>query len=244
MHFSHNMKPIYRTFSFEKSLDSVERTLDKENTWVLERDNLSDSDEEIEGKVIFAYCTVIYIDLRVKQDLTDLPKRILYGKEYQCIINQVCSLLGSIKLCHEVKVNENKIYGIFDTRYKYNIDDIIALVAKLNSLLKAINFKFSTRNFPTIKWGIGVDYNRISLFTVLEEGNAKIWTGPALQTAKRLASYGNMGYLDKTIMISDLLFTNMNPDNRELFKINEEHDCYHGNIVDIEMEEWLKKNNV
>ena len=219
------MKPIYRTYSFEESLDSVEKILDKENTWVLERDNLPDSVEEIEGKVIFAYCTVIYIDLRVKQDLTDLPKRILYAKEYECIINQVCSLLGS-------------------TRYKYNIDDVIALVAKLNSLLKSINFKFSTRNFPTIKWGIGVDYNRISLFSIPDEGNVKIWTGPALRTAKRLASYGNMGYLDKTIMISDLLFANMNADNRELFKINEEHDCYHGNIVDSEMEEWLKKNNV
>lgn len=238
------MIPIYKTFSFEESLASIEKTMDQENDSVLERDNLPDSSDEMDGKVMFAYCSVIYIDIRMKQDLTDLTKRIVYGKEYQCIITQVCSLLGSIKLCHEVTVNENKIYGIFDTRYKYNIDEVIALVAKLNSLLKAINFKFSTRNFPTIKWGIGVDYNRISLFSIPEEGNVKIWTGPALRIAKRLASYGNMGYLDKTIMISDLLFTNMNADNRNLFKINEEHDCYHGNIVDTEMEEWLKKNNV
>ena len=238
------MKPKCKTYSFKESLAAIEETIGKDDCFILERNNLPEHSDGIEEKVIFAYCTVVYIDLRIKQDFTDLTKRVVYGKEYQCIISQVCSLLGAITLCHEVKVCDSAIYGIYDTRYKYNIDEVINLVAKVNSLFKTMNFKFSDQGLPMIRWGIGVDYNRISLFSIQDEGNVKIWTGPALRTAKRLASYGNMGYLDKAIMISDLLFTNMNADNRNLFKINEEHDCYHGNIVDCEMEEWLKKNNV
>ena len=93
------MKPIYKTYSFEDSLVSMDKVLDKGNDYsVLERDNLPDFADDIDGKVIFAYCTVVYIDLRMKQDLTDLPKRILYGKEYQCIISQVCCLLCSSAL--------------------------------------------------------------------------------------------------------------------------------------------------
>lgn len=89
------MKPRYKSFSFKESLASIEKTIDKENNFVLERDNLPDSSDEMDGKVIFAYCSVIYIDLQMKQDLTDLTKRIIYGKEYQSIITQVCALLSA-----------------------------------------------------------------------------------------------------------------------------------------------------
>lgn len=73
---------------------------------------------------------------------------------------------------------------------------------------------------------------------------SRAFLGPVLKNATRLASYGNKTYFDNPIMISEIFYSNLNDDNKKLFRNNAEHDCYHGNIINVEMDEWYKKNNV
>lgn len=240
------MKPTYKVYSFEESLREMDLILDGDVTTVTEQNALPDDSENIVQKSLYAYCSVIYVDIRVMQDWMDANKRILYAKFYRSLVTQVCSLFESTKLCQDINSSDSAIWGIFDTRYKNDINELITLVAQLNSLLKTLNFKMSKRQWPTFRWGIGVCYDRILLFDVKGESDtiSRAFFGPVLKNATRLASYGNKTYFDSPIMISEIFYSNLNDDNKKLFRNNAEHDCYHGNIINVEMDEWYKKNNV
>lgn len=241
-----SMKSIFTTFSFEKSLDELDKILDDDRTDVEELNSLPDETEERYEKTLYAFCSVIYVDIRMKSDWTDANKRTMYAKIYRSLVTQLISLFESCKLCYDINNNEKAIWAIFDTKYKRSIDEVISLVAQVNSLLKTLNFKISKREWPTISWGIGVAYDRALLIGVKDTATSysHLFWGPVLKKAARLASYGNQTYFDNPIMISDIFYSNLNEEYKKLFTDNKEHDCYHGNIVNIEMDEWYKKNNV
>ena len=240
------MKPIFKTFSFEKSLDDLDKILDDNRTGVEEQNSLPNETEDRHEKTIYAYCSVIYVDIRMKNDWTDANKRTIYAKIYRSIVTQLISLFESCKLCNNINNNEKAIWAIFDTKYKRSIDEVISLVAQVNSLLKTLNFQISKRQWPTIVWGIGVAYERALLIGVEDAATlySYLFFGPVLKKAARLASYGNQTYFDNPIMISDIFYSNLNDEYKKLFTDNKEHDCYHGNIINVEMDEWYKKNNV
>ena len=193
---------------------------------------------------MYAYSTVICINLRIKQDFSDLSKRIIYAKEYKCIVQQIYSLIRSCKLCRELQFDENVFWGVFDTRYKNNIDEIVTLVKQLHGMLKVLFFLLSKKGFPLFEWGIGVDYNRILLFDVDMNSLKPMFLGPVLQNAIKLAKCGNQNYFDNPIMISGTFYSNMNVENQKMFCWNTEHNCYHGSIVDATMDKWLKRKKV
>lgn len=240
------MKPIFKTFSFEKSLDDLDKILDDNRTGVEEQNSLPNETEDRHEKTIYAYCSVIYVDIRMKNDWIDANKRTIYAKIYRSIVTQLISLFESCKLCNNINNNEKAIWAIFDTKFKRSIDEVISLVAQVNSLLKTLNFKISKRQWPTIVWGIGVAYDRALLIGVEDPTTSYsyLFFGPVLKKAARLASYGNQTYFDNPIMISDIFYSNLNDEYKNLFTDNKEHDCYHGNIINVEMDEWYKKNNV
>ena len=240
------MKPIFKTFSFEKSLDDLDKILDDDCTGVEEQNSLPSETEERHEKTFYAYCSVIYVDIRMNNDWTDVNKRIIYAKIYRSLATQLISLFESSKLCYDINNNEKAIWAIFDTKYKSCIDEVISLVAQVNSLLKTLNFKISKRQWTTIAWGIGVAYDRALLIGVNDTAASYsyLFWGPVLKKAARLASYGNQTYFDNPIMISGVYYSNLNDEYKKLFTENKEYDCYHGNIINIEMDEWYKKNNV
>lgn len=240
------MKPIFKTFSFEKSLADLDKMLDDNRTDVEEINSLPEESDETCEKSLYAYCSVIYVDIRMKNDWTNATKRTIYAKIYRSLVSQLISLFESCMLCYDINNNEKAIWAIFNTKYKRNIDDVISLVAQVNSLLKTLNLIISKRQWPTIAWGIGVSYDRALLIDVLDFNNScgHLFFGPVLKKAARLASYGNQTYYDSPVMISDILYSNINDENKGLFEYNVEHDCYHGNIINVEMDEWYKKNNV
>ena len=72
------MKPTFKTFSFEKSLDDLDKILDDNRIGVEEQNSLPDETEERLAEALYAYCSVIYIDIRMKNDWTDANKRTIY----------------------------------------------------------------------------------------------------------------------------------------------------------------------
>lgn len=240
------MKPVFKTFSFEKSLADLDKMLDDNRAGVEELNSLPEDPEETCKKTLYAYCSVIYVDIRMKNDWIDATKRTIYAKVYRSLVSQLISLFESCKLCYDINNNEKAIWAIFNTKYKRNIDEVISLVAQVNSMLKTLNFKISKRQWPSIAWGIGVSYDRALLIYVKDGINScgHLFLGPVLKTAARLASYGNQTYFDSPIMISDIFYSNLNDEHKKLFTDNKEHNCYQGNIINIEMDEWYKKNNV
>lgn len=74
------MKPIFKTFSFEKSLADLDKMLDDNRTDVEEINSLPEESDETCEKSLYAYCSVIYVDIRMKNDWTNATKRTISDK--------------------------------------------------------------------------------------------------------------------------------------------------------------------
>jgi hypothetical protein len=53
---------------------------------------------------------------------------------------------------------------------------------------------------------------------------------------------GNASYSDKTFMVGNVFYNNLNDDNKDLLSYHPARDCYHGEVVNTVMDEWYKEN--
>ena len=72
--------------------------------------------------------------------------------------------------------------------------------------------------------------------------NDVVWMGDVVNSASNLCNYGNQTFNDRETMISSSIYSNLNDHNKSLFAYNYNRRCYHGNIVNLDMDDWLKKN--
>jgi hypothetical protein len=69
-----------------------------------------------------------------------------------------------------------------------------------------------------------------------------VWLGKLVGEAAALCSHGNKTYSDFEMMVSNVFYDNLNGSNKELLSKNHIHDCYHGNVINTSMNEWVNKN--
>ena len=64
--------------------------------------------------------------------------------------------------CKEININGDGVWGVFDTTEDSHIDSVFDISAKLNSLIKILNYKLTQKKYSTISVGIGIgiDYGR------------------------------------------------------------------------------------
>ncbi|KKQ79464.1 MAG: hypothetical protein UT03_C0053G0009 [Candidatus Moranbacteria bacterium GW2011_GWD2_38_7] len=93
--------------------------------------------------------------------------------------------------------------------------------------------------------GIGVDYGRALMIKSGFSGsgiNEVVWMGDVVNQASKLCHFGNKSALDCEIMVSKVIYDNLNNHNKSLLSWNSIRDCYHGNIVNMDMDKWKNDN--
>ena len=71
--------------------------------------------------------------------------------------------------------------------------------------------------------------------------NDVVWMGDAVNEASHLSNYGNRTWQDQPLKVSDTFYDNLNEQNRALLSKNWSRGCYHGNVVNLAMEDWLEE---
>jgi len=66
--------------------------------------------------------------------------------------------------------------------------------------------------------------------------------GEVVNSASNLCNKAHKGYDSKEIFVSNIIYSNLNKKNQELLSKNYNHDCYHGDIIRNDMEEWYQDN--
>jgi class 3 adenylate cyclase len=72
--------------------------------------------------------------------------------------------------------------------------------------------------------------------------NEVVWMGDVVNDASRLCGYGCQTWFDRQIMVSRGFRDNLNERNQGLLVWNSERGCYHGDVVNIAMENWYSEN--
>jgi len=66
--------------------------------------------------------------------------------------------------------------------------------------------------------------------------------GDVVNEAAKLAGYGNKEYSDNEIMVSQIFHQNLNDNNKGFLQWNSNRNCYHGNVINKEMNDWVLRN--
>jgi class 3 adenylate cyclase len=241
------MNSNYLSYSHEASVARIDEILAAQDAEYQEVNSLPSRDKLSFTNGFYAYCSALFIDIRGSSSLTDKHKRPTLAKLYRAYISEAVALMNGNDDCAEINIEGDAVWGVFDTPFKANINSVFATAFMLNSLMQILNCRTARYGISPISVGIGMSYGRALMIKAGYKGstiNDVVWMGDVVNEAAKLCAKAGRGWPHKTIMASSVFYQNLNDKNKELLSYNSTHECYHGDVISIDMNEWYKKNCV
>lgn len=234
-------------YSVQDSVNRIDAILSGTDASYEEVNEIPSRDKLTFTNGFYVYCTCIVMDIRASSKLPDKYKRPTLAKIYRSYISEAVAVLNGNADCKEINIHGDSVWGVFNTPNKSNIDYAFSTAARLSSVVDILNcrYKKKTNNIEPITVGIGMDYGRALMLKAGYKGssiNDVVWMGDVVNHATKLCSYGNKTWADKELMASDTIRQNLNESNQKLLEYNGNRSCYHGHVVNTDMDNWTKAN--
>lgn len=242
------MKSNCKNYKFGDSLSRLDEILNSDGKSYQEVDCIPCRSRLTFTNGFYVNCTAVFVDICGSSELTLKHKRPVLAKIYRSFISEVIAIFNGYSICKEINIQGDCVSAIFDTTFREDFRKVLVSCAQVNSLIKIINFKSQNKRYETFKVGIGVDYGRALMIKAGYKGsqiNDVVWMGDVVNQASKLCSLGNR-YLNNPIVISktvyDKLVVTAKDQWNRWFIPAHDRECYHGNIVLVLMNDWLKKS--
>jgi len=232
-------------YDYKKSFDRIDEILDESDKSFEELDYIPSRDKLTYKNGFYVQCSALFVDMRESSELPNKHKRPTLAKIYRSYISEIVAIMNGNSNCKEIEIDGDCISGIYNTPNKSDIDSMFSDSARISSLIKTLNCKYKKRGISEIRVGIGMDYGRALMIKAGYSGsglNKIVWMGEVVNSASNLCNNANKGYDNKETFVSNVIYLNLNEHNQNLLSKNYNHDCYHGNIINTQMDEWYKEN--
>lgn len=235
------------SYDINRSSERMEEILNSNDNGYCDRDNIPLRDELTFKNGYYVDVTALFIDIIGSSNMTDEHKRPILAKIYRAFLSECVAIMNAEKDCKEININGDCVWGVFDTSCDADVDNVILVASKLNSMIKILNYKLKKKRYMEISVGIGIDFGRALMVKAGYSGsqiNDVIWMGDVVNSACHL---GNTAGRDnrKTIVISEIIYNSLNDHNKSLFSRYFDKGFipkYEGDIVNTKMLEWYKAN--
>lgn len=233
-----------KQYDFNSSLSRIDEILDASNDSFKESDSIVNRENLTYKNGFYVYCTALFVDIRDSSNMTDAHKRPVLAKIYRSFISEMVALMNGHDTCREVNINGDCVWCVCETKYKTDIDGVFSLAAKACSLVDILNYKLKIKNYQTYQVGVGIDYGRALMIKAGNDGSAiddVVWMGDVVNQACHLCNEANSGFFDKRVFLSNIIYDNLNDNNKTLCSKDGGRDIYQADVVNINMSKWLKK---
>ena len=238
------MKATNKQYDFNSSLSRIDEILDASNDSFKESDSIVNREKLTYKNGFYVYCTALFVDIRDSSNMTDAHKRPVLAKIYRSFISEMVALMNGHDTCREVNINGDCVWCVCETKYKTDIDGVFSLAAKACSLVDILNYNLKKKNYQTYQVGVGIDYGRALMIKAGNDGSAindVVWMGDVVNQACHLCNEANSGFFDKRVFLSNIIYDNLNDNNKALCSKDGGRDIYQADVVNINMSKWLKK---
>lgn len=239
------MKATGKTYSHSASFERMRDILDGSDVNYEEVDSLPDREDLTFRNGYYANCSAVFIDIRKSSSLPDKYKRPRLAKLYRAFISEMVAVMNGDDNCHEINIVGDGVWGVYNTPLKSNIDETFSTAAKLNSAVKMLNYQLRKHGYDEISVGIGISYGRALVIKAGHSGSAIndiVYMGDVVNAAAKLASKGSQSYGDHPVMVSEVFYGNLKEENSKLLSYNYNRGAWHGNVVNIAMNDWYEAN--
>lgn len=190
------------TYKVEDSASRMDDILDaSDNDYSDNENNIPSRDKLTFKNGYYVDVTSIFIDIVDSSKLTDGHKRPTLAKMYRCFLSECVAIMNSYTICKEININGDCVWGVFETPNISDVDKVTDVAAKLNSMIRILNYKLEKKNYEKINVGIGIDDGLALMVKAGYSGsglNDVIWMGDVVNSACHLANRAGRG-LRKTI---------------------------------------------
>lgn len=239
------MEATHKNYIFSDSLDRMDEILNTDNKQYEERKSIPSRSELTFTNGFYVNCTALFVDICESSKLTEYQNRPVLAKLYRSFISELVAYFNSYDCCREVSINGDCVWGVFDTPQKKDIDMVFGAACGAHSLVDILNYKLEKKGYKTYKVGIGMDYGRALMVKAGHKGstiNDVIWMGDVVNSACHIAANGNSVWSGgNTIMLSSIIYNNLNEHNRNLCLYNNSLCCYQSNAILTSFNDWLNQ---
>lgn len=239
------MEAKYSTYDYEKSRERIDEILNSSDAEYKDSKTIPSRDKLTFDNGYYVDCSAIFVDMRSSKELNNKHKRPTLAKIYKTYISELVAVIRSHPSISEISIEGDCVWGVADTPYRPDIDELFNVAARAASLIDTLNIKYKKKGYSEINIGIGLSYGTSLFIKAGHKGsgiNEAVWLGKLVGEAAELCSYGNRTWLDCEVMASSAFHENLNKENKNLLSWNQSRNCYHGNIINTAMNEWVKKN--
>ncbi len=236
------------SYEVENSAKRIDEILNASNDSFVDSYFIPSRDNLTFKNGYYVNVTALFIDIVDSSRMTDAHTRPVLAKTYRAFLSECVAIMNGEENCKEISINGDCVWGVFDTKYLTDFDDVIGLAAKMNSMIKILNYKLHKKNYTEISIGIGIDYGRALMVKAGYSGsniNDIIWMGDVVNSACHLSNKaGRNNY--EPILITNLFYEKLNEYHKSLLykqRIDFDFiDLYGGNIINKDMDNWFKLN--
>jgi class 3 adenylate cyclase len=239
------MESNYKSYDFQKSRDRIDVILNTNDSNFEEVNEIPSRDKLTYSNGFYVNCSSMFVDIRKSTELTSKYKRPTLAKIYRTFISEVVAVVNGNENCSEIYIQGDCVWAVFNTPYKPNIDSVFSTAARVSSIVDTMNCKFKKKKIDPIAVGIGIDYGRALMIQAGYSGsgiNDVVWMGDVVNHAAKLARFGNKSWGDKEFMISSVFYNNLKESNQKLLSYDHTRECYHGDVINTYMNDWIEEN--
>ncbi len=240
------MKSNHIFYDFERSRGRIDEILEAKDTSYEEVEKIPSRDKLTFNNGFYVTKTsALFIDIRGSTKMASDYTRPTLAKIYRSYISECVAVINGNTSCAEVNIHGDCVWGVFDAQYKSQIDGVFSTAAELSSVIDTLNCKYKKKGIKSISVGIGMDFGRVLMIKTGYDGsglNDVVWMGEVVNDARKICAHGNRTLYDKEIMVASDFYSNLKDENKSLLTWNQTRSCYHGNVVNTAMDNWLKQN--
>ncbi len=235
------MEAKYKAYDHVAGRNRIRGILNQSDLDYQEKDSLPPRTDLTFSNGFYANCSALFVDIRKSSELPQKHKRPTLARLYRAFVSEMVAVFASDVDCREINIVGDCVWGVFNTPYKTDIDGVFSNAAVANSMVNILNEELTRKGITNIEVGFGMSWGRALMIKVGYEGsgmNDALYMGDVVNAAAKLAANGNKTWSDRTLMVSDVFHSNMNDHNKSLLAWNSARNCWHGNVISTDIEEW------
>lgn len=234
------------SYDVDKSSERMDEILNASDNDYCDKDSIPARSDLTFKNGYYVKVSAIFIDIVGSSDMTDEHKRPTLAKMYRAFLSECVAIMNAEINCKEININGDCVWGVFDTPNKSDVDNVISVAAKLNSMIKILNYKLIKKKYSKISVGIGIDYGRALMIKAGYSGsgiNDAIWMGDVVNSSCHLCNKAGRNRR-KVIVISAVVYNKLNEHHQDLFSSYSDGGVirYEGDIINTNMNNWYKEN--
>jgi class 3 adenylate cyclase len=239
------LEASFSTYDYNKSIERIDELLDSSDASYEDHKGIPSRSSLTFTNGYYVDVTVLFVDLRGSKELSNKHTRPVLAKILRAYISEVIAVMRGNTTISEIYIEGDGVWGVFNTTTKPEVNSVFATAFGISSIIDILNIKLSKKKYSTITAGIGIDDGESLFIKAGYKGsgiNEVVWIGKIVGMAAALCNYGNRISSDREIMVSEIVYSSLSDHNKNLLEWNSTRGCYHGNVINLAMHEWVKAN--